>query len=127
RDRRLARGQGLVRAVVPRDDRLSESAGDDGADAVAERRPLDQRLRAEDAMRRRIVHRLAVAAALLCAIPTAAFFLLHSQTDHIAPNLLRGTASAQQIARLEHELGLDLPAWMQFGSWTSHAVRGDLG
>lgn len=38
-----------------------------------------------------------------------------------------GEATPQQVARARHELGLDRPFLVQYGSWLAGAVHGDLG
>lgn len=35
--------------------------------------------------------------------------------------------SAEELAAMRAALGLDQPVWMQYGTWLSHAARGDLG
>jgi peptide/nickel transport system permease protein len=38
-----------------------------------------------------------------------------------------GTITAQEMERLRHEYGLDLPIWMQYGKWLGGILTGDLG
>jgi len=40
---------------------------------------------------------------------------------------LGNQADRQTVSQLRHQLGLDRPALVQYGDWTSHALRGDFG
>jgi len=70
---------------------------------------------------------------LLLAIPTllVASFLIFSLV-HIAPGdpiqvMLGDFQDPELIARLRHEMGLDLPLFQQYLHWLGNIVRGDLG
>lgn len=39
----------------------------------------------------------------------------------------QGDVSAETIARIRHEYGLDLPIWSQYLAWLGHCLAGDLG
>jgi len=73
---------------------------------------------------------------LLLAVPTvlAIVFLVAMMMrlvpgDTVAAQIAEagGNLSAQQKAQFRHQLGVDRSPVAQFGSWLSHAVRGDLG
>ena len=51
--------------------------------------------------------------------------LLLSSAVGLALPLLIGDAVGRVVAR--HDLGLDKPLYVQYGTWVAHAVRGDLG
>jgi peptide/nickel transport system permease protein len=36
-------------------------------------------------------------------------------------------ATPDQVAALDHKMGFDLPIWVQYWNWLTHAVHGDLG
>lgn len=74
-----------------------------------------------------VVRRVLAGAVLVFVISTLSFFLLSTNGTSIARTLLGETATAQQIAAKEHELGLDRSLLTQYGDWLSGAVRGDLG
>ena len=55
-------------------------------------------------------------------------FLLGALSDsNPAAAALGETATAEDIARLNHEFGLDRPLVTQYFSWVGHALQGDLG
>ena len=41
--------------------------------------------------------------------------------------MLGETATPADIARMNHEFGLDLPLWQQYLTWLGNALHGDLG
>lgn len=45
----------------------------------------------------------------------------------LARNILGNLASAEDVARLNHQLGVDRPVYEQYWSWISSFVQGDLG
>jgi peptide/nickel transport system permease protein len=55
-------------------------------------------------------------------------FALGVMTDsNPAAAVLGQDATAEDIARMEHQFGLDRPVWQQYLSWAAGAVQGDLG
>jgi peptide/nickel transport system permease protein len=74
-----------------------------------------------------IGRRLAACVALVVMIAGITFLLAFSATSNVARNLLGESATQDQIAAKNAELGLDRPLLSQLGSWAEHAVRGDLG
>jgi len=79
-------------------------------------------------MWRYIGRRLAVAAPTLWAVATLAFFLMRILPSDPAELLLTESgASAEAIARLRAQMGLDEPLLVQYGRFLSQALRGDLG
>lgn len=55
------------------------------------------------------------------------FVLLHSLTGDIANVMLGINATAEGLAKIRHELGLDQPLLVQYGDWITGIFRGDLG
>jgi peptide/nickel transport system permease protein len=74
-----------------------------------------------------VVRRLLSGVALVAIVSTLTFVLVYSSTDAVARNLLGESATAEQIAAKNAELGLDQPLLTQFGQWVSHALQGDFG
>jgi peptide/nickel transport system permease protein len=74
-----------------------------------------------------VVRRLLSGVMLVCIVSTLAFVLVYSSTGSVARNLLGESATADQIAAKNAELGLDQPLLTQFGQWVSHAIHGDFG
>ena len=72
---------------------------------------------------------------VLIAIPTAflvslfAFGVVHLVPGDVILLQLQdtGRVTAEQYAEMARKLGLDRPAWVQFGSWMGGVLRGDLG
>lgn len=44
-----------------------------------------------------------------------------------AAAVLGETATPDDIARMNHQFGLDVPIWQQYLTWLGHALQGDLG
>jgi peptide/nickel transport system permease protein len=74
-----------------------------------------------------IGRRLVACAVLVVMIATVTFLLAFSSTGNVARNLLGESATQDQIAAKNAELGLDRPLLAQFGAWAEQAARGDLG
>jgi peptide/nickel transport system permease protein len=71
--------------------------------------------------------RLAALLPVLAVVAVVVFMLIHVTPGDPARVLLGQDATAEQVASLRHELGLDRPLPVQFGLWIARAVRGDLG
>lgn len=79
-------------------------------------------------MWRYIGRRLAVAMPTLWAVTTLVFFLMRVVPGDPAELLLaQSGASAEAIARLRRQLGLDQPLLVQYGRFLFQVLRGDLG
>ena len=79
-------------------------------------------------MLRYIGRRLAVAVPTLWAVTTLVFFLMRVLPGDPAELLLSESgASAEAIARLRAQLGLDEPLLVQYGRFLFQVLRGDLG
>jgi len=79
-----------------------------------------------------VVRRLAQAAATLLGISLLTFGLGRLAPDPAEAIAYRGlqpgeAPTAQQIAEVSHELGLDRPLSVRYVDWLAHAIRGDLG
>lgn len=71
--------------------------------------------------------RLAALLPVLLVVAVVVFMLIHVTPGDPARVLLGQDATAEQVAALRHDLGLDRPLPLQFGLWLGRAVRGDLG
>lgn len=78
-------------------------------------------------MVRFVLRRLAVAIPLLFIVATISFFLLQLVPGSPAAAILGPTATLDQVATLNHQLGLDRPLLAQFLQWIGHALTGNLG
>jgi ABC-type dipeptide/oligopeptide/nickel transport system permease component len=74
-----------------------------------------------------ILRRLALTIPILLGISLLVFFMLHSAGGDPATVILGSRADEASLAALRAEMGLDQPLWVQYGSFLSGAVRGDLG
>src|SRR5712671_5971005 len=74
-----------------------------------------------------------VARRVLATIPVMAvvalfvFSLLYLSPGDPAAIIAGDTATLDDIARIREKLGLDQPAYIQFGSWVWRLLHGDLG
>jgi peptide/nickel transport system permease protein len=74
-----------------------------------------------------IAHRLIVAVPVLLGVSLLTFFVLDLLPGSAAQQLLGPEATAEQIARLEVELGLNHSAWQRYLVWLENVATGDLG
>jgi peptide/nickel transport system permease protein len=74
-----------------------------------------------------LLRRLALAIPILLGVSLLVFFMLHSAGGDPAVFILGARADPESLAELRHELGLDQPLWVQYGTFLANAVRGDLG
>jgi ABC-type dipeptide/oligopeptide/nickel transport system permease component len=79
-------------------------------------------------MGRYIFKRLLIALPVIFGVITVTFVLLYLLPGDPASTMLaRSGASAQQIAQLRTELGLDDPLYIQYAKYLSSTVQGDFG
>lgn len=75
----------------------------------------------------RLLLRRAVLALLVCATVLVIAFALTRVAGDPALAVAGPQASAEDVARIRVEYGLDRPWAVQFADWVGHAARGDLG
>ena len=75
----------------------------------------------------RFLLRSLVLAVLVCLTVLIISFTLSRLSGNLAINIAGPDASAESIAKIQHELGLDRPLPVQFLEWANRAVHGDLG
>jgi peptide/nickel transport system permease protein len=78
-------------------------------------------------MRAYLARRLLAAVLVVFAVSCLVFFVLYLVPGDPAQVLLGPTATAEDLTRLRHELGLDRSFPAQYFTWITHVVRGDLG
>jgi peptide/nickel transport system permease protein len=71
--------------------------------------------------------RAGLAIPTILVVATITFFLMQLIPSSPASFLLGSGATQEQVTHLTHQLGLDRPVLVQYGSWISQAVRGDFG
>lgn len=74
-----------------------------------------------------VVRRLLVAIPTLLGVATIVFLLLRLLPGDPAIVIAGPQATAEDIARVRLQLGLDLPGWQQYLTFLGRLVRGDLG
>ncbi len=74
-----------------------------------------------------ILRRLGAVLPVLLAVSVLVFLMSHLTPGDPATIMLGENASAADIERLRHQLGLDRPLAVQYGRYIAGVVRGDLG
>jgi peptide/nickel transport system permease protein len=74
-----------------------------------------------------LVRRLGQAVITLWAITLLTFLMFKALPGSVAFGMLGVRTTTEDIDRLNHELGLDRPIWVQYGSYLRGLARGDLG
>lgn len=74
-----------------------------------------------------ILKRLGSGLVVLFAVSLLVFSLLYVSSASIARNILGDTATPEQVAIKNAELGLDQPFFVRYFGWLGGAARGDLG
>ena len=78
-------------------------------------------------MTRYIVGRILQIVPVIVGISIIVFLLVRLIPGDPAIAVLGSRATAQLIARVRDQLGLDLPLWRQYLNYVGHALRGDFG
>lgn len=73
------------------------------------------------------IKRLLTLVPTLLAASMLIFLFMHLVPGDPAAILLGDTATAEDIAQLTRELGLDQPLWKQYSLWLGNVLQGDLG
>lgn len=74
-----------------------------------------------------IVKRIVSGITVLVTISCATFILLYFSGNNIARNILGESATLEQVAAKQKELGLDRPILVQLFEWAKSAITGNLG
>jgi peptide/nickel transport system permease protein len=79
-------------------------------------------------MRSYVLRRLALAVPTLALVSVIVFAIMRLMPGDVVIRMVEGHAYAPTIEALRAELGLDRPAWLQYGDWIGGIVlRGDFG
>ena len=78
-------------------------------------------------MWRYIVRRLLQAVPVLLGISLITFALVYYLPADPARMYAGPSATAETVARIRHQLGLDLPLWQQYVNYIGNILQGDLG
>ncbi len=70
---------------------------------------------------------LGYALAILLAVSLVTFLLMQATPGDAAAAILGEGATAESLAALRAQLGLDLPLWQRYLHWLGEVLRGDLG
>lgn len=76
---------------------------------------------------RLVIRRVLTGVAMLATVSVLVFAATQALPGDIARTILGQNATAEQLARLRGELGLDLPVWQQYLRWVGGLLTGDLG
>jgi peptide/nickel transport system permease protein len=74
-----------------------------------------------------VVRRLVGMVVLLFGVTVVVFLMMYLAPGDVTAMLAANAPSAEQVAALRREFGLDLPLPVQYGRFLGRAVRGDLG
>ena len=74
-----------------------------------------------------LLSRLLAALVTLFLLSVIVFATAQLLPGDVGRNVLGNLASAEDVARLNHELGVDRPLLVQYWNWITDLVRGDLG
>src|ERR1700751_3267458 len=74
-----------------------------------------------------IVRRILATIPVMAVVALFVFSLLYLSPGHPAVIIAGDTAPLDDIPRIREKLGLDQPAYIQFGSWVWRLLHGDLG
>jgi peptide/nickel transport system permease protein len=76
---------------------------------------------------RLLLGRLAGALPILLIVSLITFGMIHLIPGDPATAIAGMSATAEQVANIRHDLGLDQPLWSQLWHWYANLLRGDLG
>lgn len=74
-----------------------------------------------------IIRRTLATIPVMAVVALFVFSLLYLSPGDPAVIIAGDTATLEDIARIRESLGLDQPAYIQFGTWVWHLLHGDLG
>jgi peptide/nickel transport system permease protein len=74
-----------------------------------------------------VVKRAVALVAILLLVSLGTFFLVHLLPGNPAVTILGPNATPQNVAAVNHQLGLTKPLWQQYFVWLGNVLHGDLG
>jgi peptide/nickel transport system permease protein len=78
-------------------------------------------------MARFLLKRIAFALITLVLLTMIVFAAAQLLPGNVGRNVLGGFADQRSVDLLNHQLGVDRPVYVQYGTWVGHLARGDLG
>jgi peptide/nickel transport system permease protein len=78
-------------------------------------------------MGRFLLRRFALALITLVLLSMIVFATAQLLPGNVGRNVLGGFADQRSVDLLNHQLGVDRPIYVQYGTWVSHLVQGNLG
>ena len=78
-------------------------------------------------MGRYIAKRVALLVVIIFFVSIASFFLVHLLPGNPATTILGPNSTPQNVATINHQLGLNKPLWQQYFIWIGHVFQGNLG
>src|SRR5690554_6519970 len=74
-----------------------------------------------------ILKRLVYAIPVIIGLSVIVFGIMAAIPGSTALAILGSLATPENVARVNRELGLDLPVWQQYFVWVGNLVQGDFG
>jgi peptide/nickel transport system permease protein len=74
-----------------------------------------------------IAKRLVLLLIIIIFVSVASFFMVHLLPGNPATTILGPNSTAQNVAKVNHDLGLDKPLYEQYFIWIGNVFRGNLG
>lgn len=74
-----------------------------------------------------LAKRLALGVLTLFVVSLVIFIAVEMLPGNFAEEILGSSATPETVAAIEHQLGLDQPAWLRYLDWLWGAVHGDFG
>jgi peptide/nickel transport system permease protein len=74
-----------------------------------------------------VIERLIQAIFVILGVSLVVFFVLHLTGGDISAGMLPDWATAAEVARFRHQMGLDLPIHEQYVQWLNGVLHGDFG
>lgn len=74
-----------------------------------------------------VLKRIGLALATVFLVTTAIFFMTRILPGNAAERILGNLAPRENVERLEKQLGLDKPLYVQYRSWIGDALKGEFG
>ena len=106
---------------------LGSSAAGGGACEHATRGNREKEGGREGDVARYILKRLVLLIIIIVFVSVAVFFLVHLLPGNPATTILGPNATAQNVATINRELGLNKPLIQQYFIWIGHVLQGNLG
>jgi len=74
-----------------------------------------------------VIRRIIISIPIIIGITLIVFSILHLAPGDPVKIMLGQRATPELVEKLRHEMGLDKPIYVQYFTWLSHVIKGDLG